>query len=376
MKKIFISLLVCITIAINCLEACASEVITRYWSVPVVTLDNSKLMWSAAEPTIEHIAPPTGYHIYWSKDRNFSSDSTFSTITTSLNYTINTSYLDKCVYYYKVRATNANYLYGEYSNVVAFDNRIKYKIVYNANGGKNAPDTQYKIHDVDISLTKDVPTRDGYDFVGWATSSNGTPLYQNSSFYYRDNADLYLYAIWRPKTYLIYYNFNDSTQTNYGIYKMHNEKELLLVPIRDGYCFLGWKSDLGVIYGPNSYYDENKKVVLSAIWGQHSFGNDCDITCNVCGETRDTSGHVYDDNKDATCNICGAEREVVTYISGDVNGDGEVNNKDLGVLRRWLNDWDVTIDELASDVNRDGDVNNKDLGILRRYLNDWDVELK
>ena len=64
------------------------------------------------------------------------------------------------------------------------------------------------------------------------------------------------------------------------------------------------------------------------------------------------------------------------YVSGDVNGDGVVNNKDLGVLRRFLNDWDVEIDELASDVNRDGMVNNKDLGILRRYLNDWDVELK
>ena len=67
---------------------------------------------------------------------------------------------------------------------------------------------------------------------------------------------------------------------------------------------------------------------------------------------------------------------VIEYISGDVNGDGNINNKDLGVLRRWLNDWDVEIDELAADVNRDGNVNNKDLGILRRYLNDWDVELK
>ena len=63
-------------------------------------------------------------------------------------------------------------------------------------------------------------------------------------------------------------------------------------------------------------------------------------------------------------------------ISGDVDGDGNVNNKDLGVLRRFLNDWDIEIDELASDVDRDGNVNNKDLGILRRYLNDWDVVLK
>ena len=109
---------------------------------------------------------------------------------------------------------------------------------------------------------------------------------------------------------------------------------------------------------------------------EHSYDNDCDIDCNECGDEREVGDHVYDDDKDTNCNKCGFEREVITCISGDVNGDGEINNKDLGVLRRFLNDWDVEIDGLASDVNRDGEVNNKDLGILRRYLNDWDVELK
>ena len=66
---------------------------------------------------------------------------------------------------------------------------------------------------------------------------------------------------------------------------------------------------------------------------------------------------------------------VIEYISGDVNGDGNVNNKDYGILRQYLNNWEVNIDERAADVNRDGKVNNKDLGILRRYLNNWDVEL-
>ena len=110
--------------------------------------------------------------------------------------------------------------------------------------------------------------------------------------------------------------------------------------------------------------------------GDHIYDNGCDVDCNECGTVRMVGDHVYDDDKDANCNECGFEREVITYISGDVNNDGEVNNKDLGVLRRFLNDWDVKIDELASDVNRDGEINNKDLGILRRYLNDWDVELK
>lgn len=67
---------------------------------------------------------------------------------------------------------------------------------------------------------------------------------------------------------------------------------------------------------------------------------------------------------------------IIEYISGDVNGDGKVNNKDFGILRQFLNNWDVEIDELAADVNRDGKVNNKDMGILRQYLNNWGVELK
>ncbi len=63
------------------------------------------------------------------------------------------------------------------------------------------------------------------------------------------------------------------------------------------------------------------------------------------------------------------------YTSGDINDDGKVNNKDLGVLMQHLNDWDVTVNELAADVNRDGKVNNKDYGLLMQYLNDWAVEL-
>lgn len=109
---------------------------------------------------------------------------------------------------------------------------------------------------------------------------------------------------------------------------------------------------------------------------EHVYDSNCDVDCNECSAVREVNDHVYDDDCDADCNECGFEREVITYISGDVNSDGEVNNKDLGILRRFLNEWEVEIDELASDVNRDGAVNNKDLGILRRYLNDWDVELK
>lgn len=62
--------------------------------------------------------------------------------------------------------------------------------------------------------------------------------------------------------------------------------------------------------------------------------------------------------------------------SGDINNDGNINNKDLGLLMQHLNNWDVEIVTDAADVNGDGSVNNKDYGLLMQYLNNWDVELK
>ncbi len=85
---------------------------------------------------------------------------------------------------------------------------------------------------------------------------------------------------------------------------------------------------------------------------------------------------VYDfDMNNVHFEIANGQVAVVEYISGDLDGDGDVNNKDLGLLQRYINGWDVEINISAADVTGDGQINNKDLGILLRYVNGWDVEL-
>lgn len=63
------------------------------------------------------------------------------------------------------------------------------------------------------------------------------------------------------------------------------------------------------------------------------------------------------------------------YMFGDINDDGSINNKDLGLLMQYLNNWDVEVNKDAADVNCDNTVNNKDYGLLMQYLNNWDVTL-
>ena len=71
-----------------------------------------------------------------------------------------------------------------------------YTVSYNANGGSGAPSAQTKTYNVSLTLSATVPTRSGYIFQGWATSSTGAVAYQPSGSY-TANAAVTLYAIWK-----------------------------------------------------------------------------------------------------------------------------------------------------------------------------------
>lgn len=87
--------------------------------------------------------------------------------------------------------------------------------------------------------------------------------------------------------------------------------------------------------------------------------------------------NVYDfDFENVPFNTANGIIDIRNHIPGDLNGDGIVNNKDLGLLQRKINRWNVDIIEAAADVNADGVINNKDLGLVQRKINRWDIELK
>ena len=71
-----------------------------------------------------------------------------------------------------------------------------YTVSYNANGGSGAPGNQIKYHGSTLILSSTKPTRSGYNFKGWATSSTAeTATYQPGGSY-TANANVVLYAVW------------------------------------------------------------------------------------------------------------------------------------------------------------------------------------
>ena len=72
-----------------------------------------------------------------------------------------------------------------------------YSVKYNANGGSGAPSAQTKYKDEPLTLSKTVPTRENYTFLGWSSSATATKAEYAAGASYTKNADVTLYAVWK-----------------------------------------------------------------------------------------------------------------------------------------------------------------------------------
>lgn len=72
-----------------------------------------------------------------------------------------------------------------------------YSVSYSANGGTGAPGAQTKWHGEALTLSSAAPTRAGYTFQGWATSSNAASAAYAAGGSYTANSAATLYAVWK-----------------------------------------------------------------------------------------------------------------------------------------------------------------------------------
>ncbi len=71
----------------------------------------------------------------------------------------------------------------------------------------------------------------------------------------------------------------------------------------------------------------------------------------------------------------GELEDEIKWTPGDINGDDNVDNKDIVTLFRYVSGGDVSVNEYALDTNGDGDVDNKDIVTLFRYVSGGNVIL-
>ena len=94
-----------------------------------------------------------------------------------------------------------NYTANAAVTLYAVWEKDSYTVSYDANGGTGAPASQVKKYGETLKLRTEIPTRSGYDFLGWAESSTVTSATYLAGATYSENAGITLYAVWRERNY-------------------------------------------------------------------------------------------------------------------------------------------------------------------------------
>lgn len=176
-------------------------------------------------------------------------------------------------------------------------------VSYSANGGSGTLPSQTKQKDVALTLhggsSSTTPTRSGYNFLGWSTSSSATSASYAAGGSYTANASVTLYAVWKIKTYTVSYNANGGSGAPASQTKTHGKTLVLSTtkPTRTNYSFLGWSTSSSATtstYSPGANYTTDAALPLYAVW-KLNYVNPKITSCTA--RRCDSSGTASDEGK-------------------------------------------------------------------------------
>ncbi len=155
---------------------------------------------------------------YWCKLGTSSGGEQYGTISGSLSKSGWTSsnqirqFASKAITVNRTHSTQTFYYYGtfrihwsdNYSNwyktgalAVSVAPKSSYGVYFNANGGTGAPGTQTKWYGETLYIPATIPTKSGYKFMGWSTSSTSEAIAYQPGSAYTANSGVTLYAVWK-----------------------------------------------------------------------------------------------------------------------------------------------------------------------------------
>ena len=212
-----------------------------------------------------------------------------------------------------------------------------YTVSYDANGGGNTPASQTKTENVTLILTSTIPTRYGYTFKGWATSSSATSAIYQAGSSYTANEGVTLYAVWEINTYTVSFNANGGTNAPNSQKKTHGQNLILTVaiPTRANHVFLGWATDssaTSIAYAPGATYTAEEDVTLYAVWQERNYDfsvSDLTVTPDEIEQYGKVTVKFRVDNWDR--NLPYANVPVEVLLNGEVIYSTTVNFSAYGV---------------------------------------------
>lgn len=149
----------------------------------------------------------TGYHLKDGYESSISGNISYSWRGKSENIPYDTFEYDLCntpwsepmesySKYHEDKDGKVDYCYNRKYYIDYYYDLNEYTISFDVNGGAGAPESIKKYYDLYIKIPDTIPTRDGYDFVGWGTYASDTSVNYVEGDQFTTNANTTLYAIW------------------------------------------------------------------------------------------------------------------------------------------------------------------------------------
>lgn len=252
-------------------------------------------------------------------------------------------------------------------------------IIYNLNGGSGKFPKQSKDYGDTINIHSAKPTKTGYTFVGWGTSSTtNTPSYYANSKY-TGNTSITLYAIWRINIYTVTYDANGGTCTPASKIFAYNTALTLPTPTRTGYTFEEWKlnSDSGTSLSASTKVTGSFTAVAS--WKINTYTLTAHANGGIFFSGADT--HTTTVSYGSTVNIPVVSRAGSTFAGWTITGDGtltrssgvykcKIGTSNISLVAQWtMKEYVITFD-----ANTNGGAPSKIIGYHYKEYASTDAE--
>lgn len=213
--------------------------------------------------------------------------------------------------------------------------RWSFELKFDANGGENAPATltagnndQYRDTN-SFKIPNQLPTRDGYEFLGWAENEEGSGHLYQVGEYCQVKAvgdpgtggfgSKTLYAVWEevnPITVHVQDNVGGTASASVE-FAAEGETVTLTATPQTGYHFKEWKaSPSSVVITDNAFIMPGEPVTVTAVFEEHQFTGEWksdgmnhwkECSCGAKGLEAAHTGGTATCTEKATCTICGQQ---------------------------------------------------------------------
>ena len=221
---------------------------------------------------------------------------------------------------------------------------ITYTVTYNANGGTGNMETMTFNYGDDVTLAQNTFTRDGYEFNGWSTTTDGELEYTDGQVISGLTGDVTLYAVWLP-IYTITYNANggigEMPQTEFASGTTVTLAQNTFT--RDGYEFNGWStSDNGEVEYTDGQVISGLTgdIILYAVWTELATQT-YTITYNANGGAGNMESTTFNYGDDVTLSSNTFTRSEYSFAGWATTPDGEKVYSDAQTISGLANNLDL-----------------------------------